>query len=356
MFFQNMKYRNSVYRRLKQVMQLYPRGVDSILTVYPNIAEIVVKYRERGKSPESLGLYIASLIITRELSLLSDEERFTIWLQLREMKVKELLDFVDRPNGNIKSTSSNKVSRAHYVGWALYSGRKMLNEDLIDAEDYRLFRSEIYSKFANLVSEDRRAERIMTELDSIVHVPWDFAGKQLATEVRLGITYLTGDGVGQDYAEALKHFTPAAEQRNVYAETLLASMYENGNGVAQDYGEAERCYRLAAQLGYAEAQLGLGGMYLKGQAVPQDDAEALRWFQSAAEQGHDPSQAMLGAIYEHSERDYVQAHVWYSLAAARGNEPATKDRDLLAEKMTPDQIAESQQLAGEREPKSGSEN
>jgi len=61
---------------------------------------------------------------------------------------------------------------------------------------------------------------------------------------------------------------------------------------------------------------------------------------------------MLGAVYEHSERDYVQAHMWYSLAAARGNEPAAKDRDSLAQKMTPDQIAESQRLAAEWKPKS----
>jgi len=61
---------------------------------------------------------------------------------------------------------------------------------------------------------------------------------------------------------------------------------------------------------------------------------------------------MLGAIYEYSQHDYVQAHMWYSLAAARGNEPAAEDCDLLAEKMTPDQIAESQRLAGEWEPKS----
>jgi len=351
MLFQNIKYRTSVYRRLKQIMQLYPRGVVNIFTDYPNIKEIVEKHRKRGKSPDALALYIAALIITRDLSLISDVDRLTIRLQLRSLKVKELLDFSNQVSKNIKSTATEEISSAYYVGWVSYSGKRMLNEGLIGADEYRLFSSEIQGQLANLVSQDGRARRIKTELDGIVGLP-SGAGKQLAAEVRRGINYLTGDGVGQDDAEALKHFKPAAEQRNVYAETLLAGMYENGNGVAQDYKEAVKWYRLAALQGYAEAQLGLGGMYLKGQAVPQDDAEALRWFQSAAEQGHDPSQAMLGAIYEHSERDYVQAHMWYSFAAARGNEPATKDRDLLAEKMTPDQIAESQRLAGEWEPKS----
>ena len=86
----------------------------------------------------------------------------------------------------------------------------------------------------------------------------------------------------------------------------------------------------------------------------QDDDDALSWVRLCADKEQDPTQEMLGAMYKHTERDYVQAHMWYSLAAARGNEPAAKDRDLLAEKMTPDQIAESQRLAEEWKPKSQS--
>jgi TPR repeat protein len=362
MFFQNMKYRHSVYRRFKKIMRFYPEGVDRIFTKYPNIGEIVEKHRKRGKTPEVLALYTAALIITRELPLVGDVNHLTMWIQLKNLKVKELLDLSNRVSKNNKSTATEDSAvptgiekqnlNTHYVGWALYSGKRMLNEGLIDAEEYRLFSSEIQGELANLVSEDQRAGRIKMELDGIDDLPSGIAGKQLAAEVRLGINYLTGDGVEQDDAEALKHLKPAAEQRNVYAETLLAGMYENGYGVARDHKEAVKWYRLAALQGYAEAQLGLGCMYLKGHGVPQDDAEALRWFRFGAEQGHDPTQVMLGAFYEHGRRDYVRAHMWYSLAAARGNEPAITDRDLLAEKMTPDQISESQRLAGEWEPKS----
>ena len=37
-------------------------------------------------------------------------------------------------------------------------------------------------------------------------------------------------------------------------------------------------------------------------------------------------------------RDYVQAQMWYSLAAARGLKIARENCTLLAEKMTPAQI------------------
>jgi hypothetical protein len=43
--------------------------------------------------------------------------------------------------------------------------------------------------------------------------------------------------------------------------------------------------------------------------------------------------------------------MWYNLAAARGHKIGRKNRDLLAEKMTPEQIAEARRLAREWKPK-----
>ena len=46
-------------------------------------------------------------------------------------------------------------------------------------------------------------------------------------------------------------------------------------------------------------------------------------------------------------RDYVSAHMWYSLAAAQGNQEASINRDIIAKRMTPHQIAEAQRMARE---------
>jgi TPR repeat protein len=58
-------------------------------------------------------------------------------------------------------------------------------------------------------------------------------------------------------------------------------------------------------------------------------------------------------------KDYVQAHMWLNLAAARFPASETKKRDIAVEnrddvatKMTPAQIAEAQKLAREWQPKS----
>jgi uncharacterized protein len=54
-------------------------------------------------------------------------------------------------------------------------------------------------------------------------------------------------------------------------------------------------------------------------------------------------------------QDFVQAHMWFNLAAAQGppvlSTMAQKHRDEIAEKMTPAQIAEAQRLAREWKPK-----
>ena len=46
-------------------------------------------------------------------------------------------------------------------------------------------------------------------------------------------------------------------------------------------------------------------------------------------------------------QDYVRAHMWFNLSAAGANAGAAKNRDLVAAKMTTQQIAKAQKLARE---------
>jgi len=62
-------------------------------------------------------------------------------------------------------------------------------------------------------------------------------------------------------------------------------MYYNGQGVPQNYAEAVRLYRLAAEQGIADAQNNLGLMYYNGQGVPQNYQLAYMWFSLAAAKG-----------------------------------------------------------------------
>jgi TPR repeat protein len=77
------------------------------------------------------------------------------------------------------------------------------------------------------------------------------------------------------------------------AGAALGCMFVRGQGVAQDYAEAVRLYRLAAAQGHAVAQMNFGGMFENGRGVAQDRAEAIRWYRLAAAQGLARAQAKL---------------------------------------------------------------
>ena len=65
----------------------------------------------------------------------------------------------------------------------------------------------------------------------------------------------------------------------------LGLMYANGQGVEQDFAQAMQCYALAAEQGVAHAQSNLAVMYAHGQGVAKDEQQALKWYRAAAEQG-----------------------------------------------------------------------
>jgi hypothetical protein len=106
--------------------------------------------------------------------------------------------------------------------------------------------------------------------------------------------------------------------------------------------------RPPADHGHAGAQFNLGVMYEKGQGVAQDDVKAARWYRRAAEQGVAEAQSALGDAYHIGRgvmQNYIHAHMWFDLAAARGDETAAENRDIVARRMTPAQIAEAQRRA-----------
>ena len=65
------------------------------------------------------------------------------------------------------------------------------------------------------------------------------------------------------------------------------------------------------------------------------------------------SRSKLGLMYEQGKgvpQDYVLAYMWLNLSAAQGQETAVKVRDIVAGKMTPEQLAEAQRLARDWKP------
>jgi len=164
-----------------------------------------------------------------------------------------------------------------------------------------------------------------------------------------------------DYATAFRLMKPLAEQGDAQAQFNLGLLYNKGQGVPQDYAEAAKWYLKAAEAkqrgvlrAIAQAQCNLGILYYNGQGVPQDYAEAAKWYLKASERNNAQAQLTLGMMHADGQgvpQDYVLAHMWLGLAAsgsraseANFREMAIKTRDLLAPKMTPEQIAEAERM------------
>lgn len=131
-----------------------------------------------------------------------------------------------------------------------------------------------------------------------------------------------------------------------------------------------------AQRGDSESQFDLGKMirdkapeYWRYTRTPVDESpatlkahakgmmEARSWFARAAEQGHLGAQMELSRIYRRKYppgysfmTDYILSYAWLKVAMDKGAREYTNGQSMdkrLREKMTAEQVAEAEKLAGE---------
>ena len=158
--------------------------------------------------------------------------------------------------------------------------------------------------------------------DAVAQYNLGQSNNDAVAQYKLGWKYYNGDGVSQDYAEALKLYRLAADQGLAIAQNNLGLMFQNGQGVTQDDTVAVKWYRLAADQGNAIAQNNLGSMFLNGHGVTLDLVEALKWYSLAANQGESIAQVNLGWLYANGigvSQDLAEALKWYRLAADQGH-------------------------------------
>jgi TPR repeat protein len=127
-----------------------------------------------------------------------------------------------------------------------------------------------------------------------------------------------------------------------------------------DYSAMVRIIKPLAEEGDVLAQYNLGLLYYQGEGVPQDLAEAARWYRRAADRGDALSQYNLGLMFSLGEgvpQDDVLAHMWLTIAASRfpasdaeERKMCEENREKIASRMTPAQIAEAQRQAREWKP------
>jgi TPR repeat protein len=160
-------------------------------------------------------------------------------------------------------------------------------------------------------------------------------------------------------AESFDENKAKAENGDATAQRQLGSMYSNGRGVPQDYSTAYAWFSVAIVSGddvarNAREELALrmtAEQLAEGRQIASEFlAKSVKETRAKAELGDASAQGQLGLVYQNGQgvpQDYIQAHAWLNVASANGDENAATARDELAERMSPEQLAEAQSLARE---------
>jgi len=138
------------------------------------------------------------------------------------------------------------------------------------------------------------------------------------------------------------------------AQFLRGLSFASGQGVPQDYAQAAQCYTEAAEQGHSSAQLNLADLYAQGQGVTRDEAKALMWLTKAANSGNAAAQYRLG-VQQHlacrtgraglAVEGRIEALKWVRLSAAQRCRGAEGACEFVALSMTREEVAESARRA-----------
>jgi TPR repeat protein len=105
-----------------------------------------------------------------------------------------------------------------------------------------------------------------------------------------------------DQSIPVSDLLPRAERGDASAQFSLAEEYRRGEydcgrgeiaGVPQDFNEARRWYTMAADQGNADAAFALATMYINGEGIEPDRRAAHNWLQRAADEGSLPARNLI---------------------------------------------------------------
>jgi TPR repeat protein len=113
--------------------------------------------------------------------------------------------------------------------------------------------------------------------------------------------YRRGQGVSQDYQQAMYWSMKAASAGNAEAQYLVGFFYYWGIGVLKNYKQAMDWFLKSADNGSTDAMNEIGYMYRSGEGVTENIPTAIEWYTKAANQGSARSQFWLGHTYHYED-------------------------------------------------------
>ena len=178
---------------------------------------------------------------------------------------------------------------------------------------------------------DNKAVKVVPSSDAAKTLNSAASSGDAVAQFQLGLSYLEQGRTD----EGVNLIRKSANQNQPAAQYRLAKLYEIGEGVSQDSEMARQLTERAARNGNRIAMHDLALYYAEGRGgVKTDLPTAANWFEKAAERGVVDSQFNLGVLFESGQgipKNMTDAFVWYSIAAAQGDQFAKTRVDVLKE-------------------------
>jgi len=183
------------------------------------------------------------------------------------------------------------------------------------------------------------ANAVNNELKGLIR---DASAGSATAQNELGVRYLVGRGIAQDYGQAALWLRKAAAQDMTNAQYNLGVLFDSGRGVEPDPIEALIWFHSAAENGHGRAQMAVAAAYAAGRGIERNPNEALKWLRRAAESKIPEAQFSLANILATSPKTHeslIDAYYWYKIADSKGIAEAAERGEQVATRLTAEERA-----------------
>ena len=311
---QNFEEAMKLYNQLSSRQDSYLTETNVLKLVNKNDLEEVKKIRLDAMKGIVKAQYTFGLMYAKGHGVLKNRSKANEWYRLAEApRYKARLNIYNLAKKNypeaiqvlIEDAENNIVEAQLALGNMYANGNGVLKDGNEADKWYRLAEAQEHKAKTNTYNLAKK-----NDLQAIQILIDDAENGIAEAQFVLASMYAKGQGVSQDYQEAIKwYFQLAEKQGTKQRETDFYYDWRKSN-----IPQALKFLTNNAENGIAKAQNNLGMIYAHGQYVPQDEQQAFKWYRLAAEQGSFRSQYNLGEMYAKGQgvpKDLQKASKWF---------------------------------------------
>jgi len=313
---QNYEKAMKLYNQLASKQDYYLTETDALKLVNKNDLEEVTKIIFDANKGIIKAQYTLGIMYAKGHGVLENRSKADKWYRLAEApRLKARLNIYNLAKKNVPQAiqvliedAENGIAEAQLALVKMYDKRNGLLKDRNKAEKWYRVAKELRHKaktnIYNLAKKnDLQAMQVLIE---------DAENGIAEAQFVLASMYAKGQGVPQNYQEAIKWYYPLAEKQGTKQGAIDFYYSWRKSNIPQ----ALKFLTNNAENGIAKAQNNLGMIYAHGQYVPQDNQQAIKWYRLAAENESFRAQYNLAEMYAKGQgvpKDLQKASKWFRL-------------------------------------------